>query len=106
MEIDTLVGKNALKKDGRKDKPGLYEQMLPTNPNFKGNESIKPMTGPPNSSLVNNFLPKGWTCNASSPEKVAGRPNAEALIKEMLADKNTDNPDEDKNFDSDVFDEK
>eukprot|EP00957_Ditylum_brightwellii_P167547 12754906-Ditylum_brightwellii.AAC.1 len=58
--------------------------MLPTIPNFKGNKSIKPMTRPPNSGIVNNFLPKGQTCNASSPDKVAARPNAEALIKEML----------------------
>eukprot|EP00957_Ditylum_brightwellii_P042678 3231476-Ditylum_brightwellii.AAC.1 len=64
------------------------------------------MTGPPNSSLANVSLPKGWTCNTSSPDKVVACPNADALIKEMLADQNTDNLDEDKNFDSDAFDEK
>eukprot|EP00957_Ditylum_brightwellii_P004552 346361-Ditylum_brightwellii.AAC.1 len=64
------------------------------------------MTGPPSSGSVNNFRPKGQTCNTSSPDKVAAHPNAESLVKGMLADQNTDNPDEGKNFDSDAFDKK
>eukprot|EP00957_Ditylum_brightwellii_P029691 2244567-Ditylum_brightwellii.AAC.1 len=86
MEIDNQVGEKAPEKGRRKDKPGLYVQILPTTPNFEGNESIEPMTGPPSSGLVNNFLPKGQTCSASSPNKVAAHPDVDALIKEMLAD--------------------
>eukprot|EP00957_Ditylum_brightwellii_P129842 9903851-Ditylum_brightwellii.AAC.1 len=61
MEIDTPVGKKAPEKDRRKDKSGLYVQILQTTQNFKGNNIIKPMTGPPSSGLVNDFLPKGQT---------------------------------------------
>jgi hypothetical protein len=106
MEIDTPVGKKAPEKDGRKDDSGLYDQSLPTTPNFKGNRSIEPMTGSTSSGLVNNLPLKGQTCNTSSLDKTAACPNAETLIKEMMADQNTDNPDEEKNFDSDAYDKK
>eukprot|EP00957_Ditylum_brightwellii_P115947 8843647-Ditylum_brightwellii.AAC.1 len=64
------------------------------------------MTGPPSSGLANTFLPKGQTCNMSSLDKAAACPNAETPIKEMIADQNTDNPDEGKHFDSDASDKK